>query len=243
MTPKKIEIKEKKTRKANTKLELNIEKEKDTEGSCQCSGACKTPKFIFAILVTAIIVGGLVYLWQKSEMKSSLKKIAATEKADLIQKNDDLNKELAGVKDELSKLKDSAKSGQKINLYYYNQAIDQQKTPGTPSCDQASVLTIIREIPKSDNPIDEAIKLLIKGEVTDEENKAGFTTEFPHPGLKYLSSKLSGGTLTLTFDDPDNFLSGGACRVGLLRAQLEKTAMQFPGVNRVIFSPESLLQP
>jgi len=36
---------------------------------------------------------------------------------------------------------------------------------------------------------------------------------------------------------------GGACRTGILRAQIEATAEQFDGVNQVRFIDEELFQP
>jgi hypothetical protein len=62
-------------------------------------------------------------------------------------------------------------------------------------------------------------------------------------GFALVSSELAGGTLMLTFDDPQNKTSGGSCRVSILRAQIEATAKQFPGVNEVRFVPAELFQP
>ncbi|MFN3301828.1 MAG: hypothetical protein ACK413_02260 [Patescibacteria group bacterium] len=36
---------------------------------------------------------------------------------------------------------------------------------------------------------------------------------------------------------------GGACRVGILWFQIEETAKQFPGVEKVQFLPEEIFQP
>lgn len=246
MAPKKIEIKEKKTRRANTKLDLNVGAERAEKTACNGTCHCKSKHFVklvAVIILTAIVVGGGVYIWQKGQANRMIKKIGESEKADLVRANDDLTKQLADLKTQLIKLKSDSSMSQKINLYYYNQAKDQETSPGAPACSADSVLTVIRELPKTDQPVDETIKMLLKGELTSEEQKAGFSTEFPHPGLKYLGSNLSNGTLTLSFDDPDNFTSGGSCRVKLLWASIEKTALQFPGVNKVEFSPNTLFQP
>jgi hypothetical protein len=43
--------------------------------------------------------------------------------------------------------------------------------------------------------------------------------------------------------DPEHKLSGGACRVAVLRAQIEATVKQFNGVRQVTFVPQTLFQP
>lgn len=87
------------------------------------------------------------------------------------------------------------------------------------------------------------VRFLLMGELTDEERDQGVTTEFPLEGVELLNTDLHDGTLTLTFADPNHRTSGGACRAGILWAQIEATAKQFPGVERVQFSPEDLFQP
>ena len=67
--------------------------------------------------------------------------------------------------------------------------------------------------------------------------------EFPGRELQFLGARLEGGVLYLKFSDPSGFTSGGSCRVNLLRAQIEKTALQFEMVESVVFEPESIFQP
>jgi spore germination protein GerM len=130
----------------------------------------------------------------------------------------------------------------KVKLYYYNETRDREMH-GYVSCSLDAVLPVEREIPYTKGPVRETIWLLLKGELTEQERAAGFSTEFPHPEFKFLGANLKNGLLTLKFADPTNFTSGGACRTSLLAAQIVKTAKQFSGVREVRFEPETLFQP
>ena len=46
-----------------------------------------------------------------------------------------------------------------------------------------------------------------------------------------------------TFVDPQDRLSGGSCRVGILWHEVRATALQFPSVTDVRFAPPYLFQP
>lgn len=130
----------------------------------------------------------------------------------------------------------------KISLYYYNQQKDKEMDPSI-CCSRDAVLPVEREIGRTETPIQDAINLLLKGELTDSEKSAGFRTEFPLQGLSLKGANLANGVLTLEFDDKLNKTGGGSCRVGLLWAQIEKTAKQFTGVESVQFKPDALFQP
>jgi spore germination protein GerM len=126
-----------------------------------------------------------------------------------------------------------------ISLFYYN--TNQDKTNG---CDANAVLPVERRIEITRTPIQDAINLLIKGDLQAAEEAAGFTTEFPNKDFRLLGANLDrGGVLTLEFTEVSGFTSGGSCRVTLLANQIIKTAKQFPGVNEVKFKPEELFQP
>jgi spore germination protein GerM len=125
-----------------------------------------------------------------------------------------------------------------VQLYYYNSKFD--KTQG---CDTNAVLPVARQIPVSQTPIQDTIRLLIKGELQTSEKSAGFTTEFPNPGFKLVGANLKSGQLTLEFTEVPGFTSGGSCRISLLASQITKTALQFPEVKTVKFLPEELFQP
>lgn len=129
-----------------------------------------------------------------------------------------------------------------VNLYYYNESADMSED-GNVQCASDAVLSVSRQVSVSENPIQDTINLLIKGELTEEEISDDFSTEFPLNGFELVSVNLLDGSLSLEFSDPNNLSSGGSCRVNILRAQIEKTALQFEGVASVRFLPNSILQP
>lgn len=131
----------------------------------------------------------------------------------------------------------------KVDLYYYNFLADKAIDEIVP-CSPDAVQPVHRTIAKSDDYIRQTLEMLLRGNITEEEKSYGFMSEFPDPGLSIESLELSDdGLLTIKIKDENGFLSGGSCRVGLLYAQIEKTALQFIEVNKVIIQPEELLQP
>jgi hypothetical protein len=130
----------------------------------------------------------------------------------------------------------------KILLYYYNPEKDKDET-GNIKCSRDGLVAIEREIPLSKTPIQDTVKLLIEGKLTEEEKTKGITTEYPLEGFKLLEANLKDGILILKFEDLFNKTNGGACRVGILWFQIEATAKQFPEVKEVHFFPEELFQP
>lgn len=109
--------------------------------------------------------------------------------------------------------------------------------------DPRALLPVEREIPFSDNLIYDTIKSLIQDEISEKETQAGFSTGFPGDSFRLLSADLQGNILTLHFDDPKYFTSGGSNRVGYLWLQIRMTALQFPEVKQVRYKPETLFQP
>ena len=83
-------------------------------------------------------------------------------------------------------------------------------------------MAITKEIPITQTPIQDTIKLLLKGKenLTQQDIQNGITTEFPLPEFTLIQANLSnaenGGILTLKFNDPLNKTNGGACRVKIL---------------------------
>jgi len=125
-----------------------------------------------------------------------------------------------------------------VVLYYQD-----SNAQGEDVCAKESLTAVTRPAPE-ENVIESTIKLLLKGELTQEEKAQGITTEFPLAGLELENSKLENGVLTLTFKDPNNKTVGGSCRVGVLWAQISETAKQFPDVSEVKFAPQDqLFQP
>jgi hypothetical protein len=129
-----------------------------------------------------------------------------------------------------------------IQLYYYNQKRDEEISKNI-LCSSDAILPVERKILTSQTPIQDAINLLLKGNVTQTEKDAGFTPMFPLEGLTLVNANLQNGVLTLKFNDPLNKTGGGSCRVGLLWNQIVKTAKQFEGVQSVGFIPNNLFQP
>ncbi len=129
-----------------------------------------------------------------------------------------------------------------IRLFYYNQKLDTDEM-GTIVCSQNSLVAVDRIIPSTNTPIQDALRLLLKGQLTDHEKAAGLTTEFPLEGFALTTAALQNEKLTATFTDPNNTTSGGACRTNILRSQIEVTARQFAGVTTVTIQPETLFQP
>jgi hypothetical protein len=125
-----------------------------------------------------------------------------------------------------------------VQLYYYNQKLDKE------GCNSDYVLPVERQIPLTNTPIQDTIKLLIKGEITDTERSQGFTSEFPHAGFVLNGANLVNGILTLDFPEVNGFTVGGSCRVGILSSQITKTAKQFAEVKQVIYThPDGMWQP
>lgn len=129
-----------------------------------------------------------------------------------------------------------------ITLYFYSAAKDSDNE-GNIQCSREGMVGVSRKIPVSTNPIQDAIRLLLKGELTGAERTAGITTEYPLPGVELVGAALRDSVLTLEFRDPQNKTGGGSCRVGILWYQIEATALQFPEVREVKFVPEELFQP
>lgn len=130
-----------------------------------------------------------------------------------------------------------------IKLYYYNKILDQALNSNI-SCNPSAVAAVKREIPATVTPLKDSINLLLKGELTDTEKTQGYQTEFSaDKKLKLVGVAINNGVATLQFEDPGNFTSGGSCRIGILRSQIEKTAKQFSTVKEVKLMPETLFQP
>jgi hypothetical protein len=134
------------------------------------------------------------------------------------------------------------KASKNINLYYYNSEFDKDESENI-LCSRQGLVKIERQIPTTKTPIQDAINLLILGNLTKEEKSQGIGTEFPLEGFSLKGASLKEGILTLEFEDPNNKTVGGACRTGILWFQIEATAKQFKEVSEVKFIPEDIFQP
>jgi hypothetical protein len=135
----------------------------------------------------------------------------------------------------------SNETGLRIKLYFYNPSLDQGE--GGVQCTEKGLVAVERVIPETQTPLTEAIKLLLRGEISPDEENLGIESEFPLDGLSLKSATIQNGVATLTFADPQNKTVGGACRVSVLWNQIEATAKQFPTITSVRFLPEELFQP
>ena len=133
-------------------------------------------------------------------------------------------------------------TGKTVKLYYYSPELDKDESDNI-LCTRKGLVSVERKIPITKTLIQDAIKLLLLGELTTKEQTQGITTEYPLKGLSLKGASLKDGVLTLEFDDPNNKTVGGACRVGILWFQIEATAKQFEEIKEVLFLPEELFQP
>lgn len=129
-----------------------------------------------------------------------------------------------------------------VKLFYYSSSLDADKG-GNPLCSQQGLLPVTRYIPITQTPIQDTVKLLLQGQLSEAERTQGLETEFPLPGVHLLGAALNNGVLTLEFSDPELKTSGGSCRVSILKYQIEATAKQFTEVKSVEFRPAELFQP
>ncbi|RJQ33758.1 hypothetical protein C4568_03855 [Candidatus Parcubacteria bacterium] len=127
--------------------------------------------------------------------------------------------------------------GTPIKLYFYNANLDDSQ------CTEKGIVAVDRIIPKTETPLKDSIELLLLGRPTAPEAQTGLMSEFPAYGALLKSATIVNGVATLTFDDPNNSLGGGSCRVSVMRAQIEATAKQFSSVQSVRIEPEEILQP
>lgn len=130
----------------------------------------------------------------------------------------------------------------KVLLYYYDGSKDTDEQ-GNIECSEKGLVAVERTMPVTMSPIQNTLKLLLLGEITDEEKARGITTQFPLEGVSISDISFVDGKLVLTFSDPNAKTSGGACRVGILRAQIEKTVKQFETVKSVELKPDEAFQP
>lgn len=127
-----------------------------------------------------------------------------------------------------------------VQLFFYDEEADTDET-GNIMCSADAVVAVTRDI--SDYTIEKHIQAVLDGPNQAEEDQ-GLSSEYPLEGFSLEGASLSeDGTLTLTFNDENNSASGGSCRVGILDAQIRKTAMSISGVEDVVMMPEDIFQP
>ena len=130
-----------------------------------------------------------------------------------------------------------------VSLYFYNPNLDKD-AQGNVLCSTKGLVPVTRSIPVTQTPLQDSLRLLLAGNLTASERTSGITTEFPLSGVTLDSAAISsGGKATITVTDPLERTSGGACRVQVLKAQIEATARQFSNVTSVTILPTTAFQP
>lgn len=129
-----------------------------------------------------------------------------------------------------------------VQLYYYSESKD-KNAQGQVLCSEQGLVAVTREFDLTSTPIQDAIRLLLLGNIMADERAQGISSEFPLEGVSLKGANLKNGVLTLELTDPKNRTSGGSCRTAILWKQIEATAKQFPEVREVKAKPDSVFQP
>ncbi|MFH1893200.1 MAG: GerMN domain-containing protein [Candidatus Zixiibacteriota bacterium] len=188
-------------------------------------------KYVLVVLVTAVVVYAATYYAVDRKLSPQL--------TEAKQSAEKLTNELGAVKDSLRSLQIDSEyewHGGPICLYYVNRIISKEAYELGPC--EAGVFPVERRLPATQTPVQDAIRMLIRAELTDKEREAGFMTEFPLPDVTIAEATIEDGVLTLLFNDTRHRTSGGTCRVDALRAQIVKTALQFPWIKGVRLDPD-----
>lgn len=135
-----------------------------------------------------------------------------------------------------------AERGIPIKLYFYSVERD-TNAQSVVQCSSMGLVPVERILPATTMPLTEAIKLLLRGEISEEERARGISSEFPLFGVRLEKATIQNGIAALTFTDEKFKTSGGSCRVAVLRAQIVATARQFSSVKEVQLLPQESFQP
>ncbi len=136
---------------------------------------------------------------------------------------------------------DTTAEQERVTLYYYSRARDTDER-GTQLCSKRGLVPVARAVPKGAT-LEDVLRLLLAGERTDAELAGGVEVNFPLVGFRLVRVEQEGRKAILTFEDSLGKTSGSACRAAILWAQIEATALAYPGVLSVEFRPETLFQP
>lgn len=129
-----------------------------------------------------------------------------------------------------------------IKIYYYDSNLDKDSS-GNISCSSKGLVPLVKKIALTSTPIQDAIKTLLAGDTDGVGKSKGLNTEYPLEGLSLKGASLKEGNLILEFEDLYGKTGGGSCRTNILWSQIKATAMQFPEVKHVTYSPDTLFQP
>lgn len=122
-----------------------------------------------------------------------------------------------------------------VVVYHYDAARDTEN--GNVLCSERGLVAVPHTIEATDAPLRAVLEILLAGEPAQPG-----LTPFPQ-GVILERVAVDDGVATVVLDDPGHRTSGGACQVSILRAQLERTVLQFPHITEVRIEPEELFQP
>jgi len=122
--------------------------------------------------------------------------------------------------------------------------VNEQADPGLLRCDDPRPVT--RRVPYTQNVAEAAILELLRGPTVAEDVYGSRTGIRPGTALRSIS--ITNGTATVDFSREFTQGVAGSCQVQAIRAQVEKTLLQFPTVQHVNMlvegvSAEPYLQP
>lgn len=126
---------------------------------------------------------------------------------------------------------------EEIALFVYNPELDNY------ACSKKGIIPLRKTIKKGNDPITASVELLLSNALTEEERALGYISSFPLFGFELGTARIEDGVVTLSFIDPYQTTSGGACRVTIMKNQIETTVLQFKNVREVNFLPQELFQP
>ena len=115
-----------------------------------------------------------------------------------------------------------------------------------PTMQDCSLVYPVERIVRYRKALGTAVLNEVLGGVSKEEDEQGFYSSIPS-GTLWQEVDISNGVASVDFNDALEEGVGGSCLTSTIRAQIEKTLMQVPGVERVKISingdSELILQP
>ena len=137
----------------------------------------------------------------------------------------------------------SAKDGSEVNMVRIPVVFGAQEwtpvdlyfSPQELGHDCSETVAVSRRIPKTPAIGRAALEELLAGPTDEERRDFGVTTSIPR-GVTVRSLVIRGSVAHADFDR--TIEAGGSCRVAAIRANLTRTLMQFPAIQRVVISVE-----
>jgi len=115
--------------------------------------------------------------------------------------------------------------------------------PGSESCD--AVYPVGRQILRPEDVVRAALEDMLNGPTPEEEERGFFSSI--NPGVRLLGLEIRSGRAIADFSRDLEEGVAGSCMVEAIRAQIERTLQQFPGIEeveiRIEGRTEDVLQP